>query len=307
MKIINKLQSSVKQTTFRLSQHSPEILVSMGVLGIITSTVLACKATTKVGSVLEKSKEDINVIHECADDSSLKEKYTEKDSKKDLTIVYLQTGGALVKLYGPALIFGALSIGSIIASNNILRERNVALAAAYATMDKGYKEYRNRVIAKFGDEVDKELKYNIKAKKIEDFIVDEETGKTKKVNKTIKVAEINEHSEYARFFDCRNPHWENDSDYHYMFLRSQQNYWNDKLVVDGRVFLNDIYDSIGFPKTKAGQIVGWVYDTKNPDIDNCIDFGMIDFYLKSETGYNEAILLDFNVDGNVWNTMTNFE
>lgn len=117
-----------------------------GVIGVVTSAVMACKATTKVGEILDKTKEDVETIHKCEADESVKERYSSEDAQKDLAIVYVQTGMKFAKLYGPSVILGALSITSILASNNILRKRNVALSAAYAAIDKGFKEYRSRVI-----------------------------------------------------------------------------------------------------------------------------------------------------------------
>ena len=182
----------------------------------------------------------------------------------------------------------------------------MALAAAYATVDKGFKEYRERVVERFGEAVDHELRYNIKAKEIEETVVDEK-GKEKKVKKKVNVANINEYSDYARWFDSSNPNWEETPDYNLMFLKAQQKYANDKLIAEGRLFLNDVYEALGIPKTKAGQIVGWVYDPSNPDIDSLVDFGIFDCHKENArnfvNGVEPAILLDFNCDGNVWDSM----
>ena len=233
-------------------------------------------------------------------------KKREEDSKKDLAIVYAQTGLKLVKLYAPSVILGALSITSILASNNILRKRNVALAAAYATVDKGFKEYRSRVVDRFGKELDRELKYNIKAKEIEETVIDEK-GKEKTVKKTINVADPNEYSDYARFFDDGCTGWDKDPEYNLMFLKRQQQHANDMLQARGYLFLNDVYEMLGIPKTKAGQIVGWVYDEECPIGDNFVDFGIYDYDKEKcrdfVNGYERTILLDFNVDGNILDMM----
>jgi hypothetical protein len=305
--LMTTLSSSFNKMGFKLKKHSPEILVVAGVVGTVVSAVMACKATTKVSDILEKTKEDINSIHNCAANESLAEEYTPEDVKKDLAIVYVQTGVKLAKLYAPAVALGALSLGSILASNNILRQRNVALAAAYATVDKGFKEYRNRVVERFGEEVERELRHNIKAKKIEKIVVGED-GKEKKVKETIQVAEDpNTYSDYARFFDDGCTGWEKDSEYNLMFLRAQQQYANDKLRATGRLFLNEVYDMLGIPRTKAGQVVGWVYDAENPIGDNYVDFGIYDVHRETVrnfvNGYERTILLDFNVDGNIWDLM----
>lgn len=305
--LITTVSTSFNKIGFQLKKHSPEILVVAGVVGTVVSAVMACKATTKVGELLECTKETIDSIHDCQANESLVEEYTPEDAKKDLTIVYVQTGLKLAKLYAPAVALGALSLGSILASNNILRKRNVALAAAYATIDKSFKEYRNRVTERFGAEIDRELRHNIKAKKIETIIVGED-GKEKKVKETIQVADDPDfYSDYARFFDDGCSGWEKNSEYNLMFLRAQQQFANDKLRATGHLFLNEVYDMIGIPRSKAGQAVGWVYNTKEPNGDNYVDFGMYDVHKETVrnfvNGYERTILLDFNVDGNILDLM----
>ena len=315
--LMTTVSSSFNKIGFKLKKHSPEILVVAGVVGTVVSTVMACKATTKVSDILEKAKEDINSIHDCAANEEFVEEYTPEDVKKDLTIVYVQTGIKLAKLYAPAVALGALSIGSILASNNILRKRNIALAAAYATIDKGFKEYRNHVVERFGEEVDRELKHGIKAKKIEKVIVGED-GKEKKVKDTISVVERDSLSDYSFFFDESNPYWEKDGNYNRMFLLAQQQYANDKLRANGYLFLNDVLDDLGIPRTKAGQIVGWIYNPDNPNGDNYVDFGIYETYRRDEEAfvkdkamherfgkeiYERVVILDFNVDGNILDLM----
>lgn len=315
--LMTTVSSSFNKMGFKLKKHSPEILVVAGVVGTVVSAVMACKATTKVSDILEKTKEDINSIHNCAANESLAEEYTPEDVKKDLAIVYVQTGVKLAKLYAPAVALGALSLGSILASNNILRQRNVALAAAYATVDKGFKEYRNHVVERFGEEVDRELKHGIKAKKIEKVVVGED-GKEKKVKETISVVERDSLSDYSFFFEESNPYWEKDGNYNRMFLLAQQQYANDKLRAYGYLYLNDVLDTLGIPRTKAGQIVGWVYNPNNPNGDNYVDFGIYEGYRRDEESfvkdtamrerfgkevYERVVLLDFNVDGNILDLM----
>lgn len=305
--IINKMPSIVHKSMFQLKKHSPEILIVGGVIGTVTSAVMACKATTKLSDILEESKETIDKIHEVASDEAYADRYSEEDAKKDMTITYVQTGLKIAKLYAPSVILGALSIGCMVASNNILRKRNIALAAAYATVDKSFKEYRGRVVERFGEAVDRELKYNIKAKKIEEMEIDPETGKEKKVKKTIEVADIGEHSMYARFFDESCEGWERNAEFNLMFLRQRQQYANDLLRARGYLFLNEVYRMLGLPETKAGQVVGWVYNEQNPVGDNYVDFGIYNINKEKNrdfvNGYEYSILLDFNVDGDILDLM----
>ena len=324
--IINKATRVFNKVTLKLKKHSPEILVVSGVVGTVTSAVIACKATTKVHDIVESSKEDIHNLHLVAAAAGLREmedpteedkakielfasrqdvkEYSKEDLKKDTTIIYAQTAMKFVKLYGPAVILGALSITGILAGHNITRKRNLALAAAYATVDKSFKEYRGRVIERFGEELDKELKYNIKSKEIEEVVTDEK-GKETTVKNTIDVVDPNEISDYARFFDDGCIGWEKDAEHNLFFLKQQQNWANERLQKRGYLFLNEVYEMLGIPATRAGQQVGWIYDKNDPNKDNFVDFGIYDTNRPSNrdfvNGYERTILLDFNVDGNILN------
>lgn len=289
------------KVTLKGKKYAPEVMVVVGVVGVVASAVMACKATTKVSVVVDDTKKQMDQIHEVAETHA--EEYSEDDMKKDTVIVYTQTAVKFAKLYGPAVILGTASIACILGSHHILSKRNAALAAAYATVDKGFKEYRGRVIERFGKELDKELRYNVKAKDFEETVVNEETGEETKVTNTVNVADPNEYSDYARFFDDGCTGWTKDSEQNLYFLKCQQNYANERLQKKGYLFLNDVYEMLGIPKTKAGQIVGWIYDKKNPVGDNFVDFGIYNMNREKArdfvNGYERTILLDFNVDGNI--------
>lgn len=305
--LVGKITGAVNRVGFKLKKNSPEILIVAGIAGVVTSAVLACKATTKAGKIVKETKEAIDEIHKASERgvTNAGESYSEEDCKKDLTIVYVQTGLKFVKLYGPSVALGALSIMGILSSHNILKKRNLALSAAYAAVNRSFKEYRQRVENRFGEAIERELRYNIQKKKVEETVVDEETGKEKKVKKTIDVidGDIEEISQYARFFDEGSPNWEKSAELNLMFLRAEQNFANDRLKARGYLFLNEVYERLGFPTTKAGQIVGWIYDPKNKKGDNYVDFGLYNIN-RSKTrdfvnGWERVILLDFNVDGNI--------
>ena len=303
--IMNTLTRKFYRVGFKFKKHSPEILVGAGVVGVVASAVMACKATTKLDDVLAETKDTVDKIHDVTEHPEKipeGKEYTVEDSKKDLTIVYTQAGVKLVKLYGPAVVLGTVSIAAIIGGHHILRKRNIALAAAYTAVDKGFKEYRGRVLERFGEEVDRELRYNIKAKEIEKKVKDA-NGKETVVKETVDVADPNLTSDYARFFDDGCTGWTKDPEFNLMFLKDQQRYANDLFKSKGHLFLNEVYDMLGIPRTQAGQVVGWIYDEKNPIGDNFIDFGIYDIADERKrsfvNGYERTILLDFNVDGNI--------
>lgn len=309
-KLVTSITSSLSRVGFQLKKHSPEILVVGGVIGVVGSTVLACRATTKVSGVLDKAKEEIETIHTVVESPEFAEDYTVEDSKKDLAIVYTKTGMQIAKLYAPAVVLGALSITCILASNKILRKRNVALAAAYAAVDKSFKEYRGRVVDRFGEAVDRELKYNIKAQEVEEVVVDEKTGKEKKVKKTVEVAGPTLAGPYAKFFDASCRPWEKDPELNLMFLRGQQNWANDLLRTRKYLFLNEVYERLDIDPTPAGQHIGWIYDPDNPDHDgdNFVDFGIYDIQRESSrnfvNGLEPVVILDFNPDGDIYKLMS---
>lgn len=303
--IMTKLTRTVGKASLKLKKHSPEILVITGVIGAVTSAVMACKATTKVSEILEDTKEQVDSVHELLqlveeEPERYGERYNVEMSKKDLSIIYFQTGVKFVKLYGPAVVLGAASITSILAGHNILRKRTAAITAAYTAIDKSFKEYRGRVVERFGEELDRELKYNIKAKEIEETIVDKK-GKEKTIKKTINVVDPNDISDYARIWYEGNAGWTKNPELNLKFLKDVQKWANQKLKQRGYLFLNDVYEALGFNITQAGNIVGWIYDEEHPNGDNFVDFGIYDkddpAKIRFVNGDDRSIILDFNVDG----------
>lgn len=299
--ILNNMTRAFNKIGLKAKKHSPEILVITGIIGTVASAVMACKATTKVNEIIDETKEEMDKIHSVIEMG--REDYTSDDAKKDTVIVYTQTAVKFVKLYGPSVLLGVASISSILAGHNILRKRNVAIMAAYTAVDKGFKEYRGRVIERFGKEVDHELRHNIKAKEVEKVFVDKD-GNEETIIETIKVANPNDFSDYARVYDDGCTGWTKDPEQNLMFLKLQQSYANEKLKKDGYLFLNDVYAMLGFNKTGFGQVVGWIYDEDCPNGDNFVDFGIYNINNPKArdfvNGYERSIVLDFNVDGIIY-------
>lgn len=305
MNLKDTISKFAGNTGLKIEKHSPEILLAAGIVGTVATVIFACKSTLKVNEVLDDSKKEIEKVHEVIEREDIsEEEYSEEDAKKDLATIYVQTGVKLVKLYAPAIIFGATSIVCLLASSNILHKRNVALAAAYTAVEGSYKKYRQGIIERFGEQVDKEIKYNLKAIDVTEKEIDKK-GKEKEVTKKVLVSDNpSNYSPYARFFDEGSACWKKDPEYNLMYLRAQQQYANDLLISRGHLFLNEVYDMLDIPRTKAGQVVGWFYDEENPVGDNYVDFGIYDINREVArdfvNGYERSILLDFNVDGNIW-------
>ena len=301
-----KLMNVYNGVKGKVEKHSPEILMGVGVVGVVATTVTACRATMKLNDILDECVETRDKIKSVQENPAYDDRYSDEDAQKDLTINYVQTGVKIAKLYAPSVALGVLSIGCLVGSHSVMQKRNAALSAAYLTVDKSFKEYKQRVIDRVGEEVEKEIRYGIKAEEVVETVTDEDGNETT-VTETVKMMNPNLYSDYARFFDEASPYWQKDPEYNLVFLKAQQQYANDLLRAKGRLFLNDVYDMLGIEKTKAGQIVGWVYDPKNPNGDNFVDFGIYDMSKERVrafvNGYEATILLDFNVDGNIWDLM----
>ena len=303
---ISTLSRSFHKIGFKFKKHSPEILAVTGVVGIITSAVMACKATIKVNDIVNEAKETVDKIHESVGKglhTSDGEEYTEEVAKKDLTIVYAQTGLKFVKLYGPSVALGIASIACLLGSNHILRKRNLALAAALTNVATSFKEYRGRLVDRFGKDIDRELRFGIKAKEIEETVVDKDGNETT-VTKTVEVVDPNTaHSLYSIVFCEGNNGWTRNAELNKVFLIQQQNYANDKLRMNGVLTLNEVYEMVGAPRTAYGQIAGWVWTEDGTIGDNFVDFGIFDVNNEKAcdfiNGREKSVILDFNCIGNI--------
>ena len=290
-----------------LKKYSPEILTAAGVIGTVGSTVLACKATLKVEDILDEAKKKSNLINAVHDgEIEVDAEYTDKDYSKDLLVNRTQTAVKLIKLYGPAITLGALSITAILGGQHILRKRNVAVMAAYKLCEESFANYRSRVKDELGEEKDRQFYYGITEETVKDKVKSKD-GKTKTVTTKVEKAPDHLYSQYARFFDEANMNWDKSPEQNMYFLKMVQNQMNDKLKARGHVFLNEVYDALGFERSEAGQLVGWVWNKDNTAMeagDGYIDFGIFDgnSYAKRAfvNGDERSILLDFNIDGMIY-------
>jgi hypothetical protein len=291
MKLVSEaIGRKIARNALVMQKNSPGVLFGVGVVGMVGSTVLACRATLKMDAILDEKAAKLDTAK-----SLQHPEYSEKDRQRDITLIQVHTGAKIIKLYAPAIIVGGLSIAALTSSHNILNRRNVALTAAYTALEKGFAEYRARVVEKYGEEQDQHFRYGVE----EVEIVDLDTKK----KKTVTRVSSDDPSIYARFFDQGSTSWSKEPEYNLFFLKSQQNYANDLLRSRGHVFLNEVYDMLGIPRSKAGAVVGWIL-SPNGGTDNFVNFGVFDGRTQVArefvNGREGAILLDFNVDGVIY-------
>lgn len=296
----DNLTQKIGREMLKVEKNSPHILFGVGIVGFVGTTVLASRAILKVDEVLDKAENDLQNINEVIANKELAQKhdYTEEDALKDKFYVYSRTSVSLVKLYWPTLAVGTLSVFCLTRSHGILTQRNAALTAAYVGLDKAFSEYRKRVAEQLDPEYERDIYYD--AQKFEAEVPDPEDPK-KKTKVKFKTIGGRAYSQYARFFDELSPEWQKTPEYNFIFLRAQQNYANDMLRSRGHVFLNEVYDRLGIPRSQEGQVVGWVL---NGEYEDFIDFGFLDGNNPRArdfiNGREDAILLDFNVHGLIY-------
>lgn len=303
-----KLGRAAHKGLFTLKKFSPELLAIGGSIGFVATIVMASKATLKAPAILEEHRAMIDAINEAKSLNS--ESYQESAVQQDLVLTYLNTGKEFLALYGPSIAVGILSLGGLLGSSFILKKRNIAIAGAYSLIEKAFNEYRGRVTKELGAEKDFHFRYGTEYETVTEEVKTKD-GK-KKVKKQVQKLGPNELSMYARKFEEQqynhdgtytgSSEWSSAADYNATNLILKNGWANERLKAQGYLFLNDVYEELGFPRTKAGQIVGWLFDGSGDDY---VSFGPeVDALINKQYGYlqyqdGRAILLDFNVDGNI--------
>lgn len=299
-----RLVGVVSKAGLKVAKHSPEICLGVGIAAGIGATILACRATLRITEVVDehnKTMADINMAKEKAEAGEPIKDYTVEEAEKEKFILFVQTAVKIGKLYAPAIILGMTSIGLILGGHHIMVRRNMALSVAYAGLQQAFDGYRQRVRDTIGDEKEQDI-----YRGVTETTVKEEDAKGKLAEKKA-YQEVGPMSPYARIFDEANPWWRKDAELNKFFLSRIQAQANETLRLKGYLFLNDVYDMLGFSKTTAGQQVGWVYGGG----DSFVDFGIWDATRGKVRQFINAdersIWLDFNVDGEIYQKIDELE
>ncbi|QBZ73600.1 membrane protein [Streptomyces phage RosaAsantewaa] len=292
--LTSKVTNKVGRQVLTAKKHSPVIFFSAGIAGMVTTVVLASKATLKMDEVLKEAEADRAKI----DEASKSEKYSDEDRQKDSALARVKLAVNIGKLYAPAAIAGVASVACLTGSHVILTKRNAGLTAAYVAVDKAFKEYRGRVVNELGAEKDAEFRFGTIEKEI---AVETDHGTDVK---TVKALDISKGvSQYAKYFDEMNPNFRKGHHLNQFFIQAQQNYANDKLRARGHLFLNEVYEMLGFEHTKAGAVVGWVMGNGDDKVDFGVFRGDVFNGQAFANGEMNEVLLDFNVDGVVYDLL----
>lgn len=305
--LVTKAGQILVKTKLGIKKHSPEILVVTGIGTGIVAAIIACKQTIKANGIVAIARENLQHIENAKELAANNEvEYTEEDEQADRETIGKQITIGMVKTYALPVGLGILSITCILAGHHILKKRNVALAAAYSALSTDFMNYRKRVVGKYGKDVDFMLKNGLEKQIVANQVVDPETGEVKETKEEVLTYDGDKLSQYARVFDeVGSTQWTPSADHNRAFLLMEQNYFNERIRTRGYIFLNEVYERLGFRPTKAGSVVGWVY--QNADYEG-IDFGIFTAHTQKAAEFLEgtepSIILDFNVQGDILSLVT---
>lgn len=290
MKFVPKgITQSIGRAVLKSKKNSPTIFFVGGVAGVVTAGVLACRATLKVEPVLEEINGKVKDVKRSSDELESMSKTEAMEYSKDVAWVAGTGVWDIAKLYAPAIILGGISIAALTGSHVTLVRRNTAISAAFLASTRAFEEYRSRVAEDLGQDREYGLFHGVKAR-LEKEGDHESLVIKKRVGYPV--------STYRRCFDEYTPYWEKDPEYNRSFLMLQERHFNHLLLSRGHVFLNEVYDNLGFERVPEGQVLGWV-NTK--DHDSYISFGL-DLIDNSPfmQGIERSAWLEFNIDGVVY-------
>ena len=214
-KIINEIQKAV-------IKHSPEILTGLGIAGMITTTVLAVKATPKALDLINDRKDELE---------------TEKLPPAEV----VKTAW---KCYIPAAVTCATSTACLIGASSVHLKRNAALATAYKLSESAISEYKDAVIDKIGEK---------KEQTIRDKVAEE---KMKKNPVSSSEVFITEKGNTLCYDTISGRYFKSDIDR----IKRAENAINKQLLDEMYVSLNDLYDELDLDHTKLGDELGWKID-----------------------------------------------
>lgn len=285
MNISPALTKAAGRALLQIQKHSPAILTTVGVAAVVTSGVLAAKNTLKLEERVDEGQDRIRWTKEQIAEDAVPE--------AALSLAYSKNVIEVAKLYVVPVTLMAGGLICILSAQNILRKRNVALAAAYKGLETAFSAYRERVREEVGEEKERDIYYGLKDEEVKDEV----TGKVKTVKRPVDGEHVA--SPYRFVYDSSNENWTGWHDQNLFRVTQAQNMYNDLLKARGHVFLNEVLDTLGFKRTPAGSVTGWIYKPNDPEHtgDNFIEFNIRDLQDDARYGY---IVLDFNVDGTIF-------
>lgn len=297
--VVKSAQTFGKSIALSAKRKSPELFMVAGTAGFIATGVTIAIQSRKVDAILDEHEARLEKIKELKrkSEEAGESEEQQKEIGKATAMAWAKFAGQCARLYALPLALGGATLFCFFKANGILKGLAIESAAMAAAANADLKKYRDGVVETFGKEVDKDIRLGVKEEEVE-----KEDGTTEKV----KLASRNHESIYVKYFTKSNPYWDNDPRNIQYFFECQQSAANNILRGRGRkgLTLNEVYTMLGFETTPAGMVCGWIFDKANPTGDNKVLFDITRVKIRNENGsIEEAYAVDFNVDGNIYNTM----
>nr|DAU77989.1 MAG TPA: hypothetical protein [Caudoviricetes sp.] len=281
-----------------LKKNAPTIATAAGVVGLVGTSVLASRATLKAQDVVEQHKKNVAEVDSSVkeigkierESESKEELYNVNDYRKEMASVWVKTGVEMLKLYGPAIALGLASAGAIFYGHNEMQSRVAGLTSALNIAQVTLDKYRKQIEENLGTDQEKAI-YDESQLEVE----------KDKNGKIVNISVPTRDESLGRFFDRGySSSWQPSSSDNSVFLRCQENYFNEMLSRRGYVFLNEVYTALGFEETPEGQLLGW-YVEKGKEHDRIEfisdDWDFVTSQVAKEVVSDKAVWLDFKVDG----------
>ena len=268
-KVVPAVKSFAGNGLLIARKHAPEIMIGAGIAGFGGTIYATAKATLKTNEILEKRDA---LLDNVAVNQEYNPSYSEKDKAEDEADIKHRTRWRIVKAWAPVATLGTASVISILGGYRILNGRYVATAAAYKVLENSFDRYRGNVVNRFGKDMDWKLLNGMsdeelekaRREKDENRRIDAE-NKRRKIGKKPKKTKYSEI--YQGIFDDYSEHWQRywtpQQVLHY--LKRKQQEMNDRLRIQKHLFVNEVYDALGMPRTPEGAVTGWIVTNANKD------------------------------------------
>lgn len=322
MKLFTNIKLAASRLMLKGKKYAPEICVGASIVIGAVGIYQACKSTLEVESIIDETKETLDKIKEnepkegeevkkFVDKDGNEQDYTKEIATKNKVTTYLRFVGKMAKTYWKASLLLILALILNLKGFGILKKRHIAMCAAYTGLKASYDKYRDAIKEKFGIDIDKAAILGL-SEKIVTKETEDEKGNRSVVEEVEKTANKNpsDDSDYICLFNNHSSHhWKNNAEMNYAFLKSTEVYATQLLRVRGHVFLNEVYDALGMPRTQTGALCGWVLNSTG---DNYVSFGIDDCYdaknnmvikdcLSNEPDkFNPDFWLEFNCQGTIF-------
>lgn len=224
-----------------IRKSSPTILTGFAVAGVVSTVVLTVRATPKAVDILEKEKarRDALMVKEDTDYDDCFDEPKDPDICLDLRP--WEVVGLTWKCFVPVAISTGATIACIIAANTINAHRTATLMALYSGTTAAYEQYQKKVKEEVGERKEAKIRE----------AVNEDILRSRPVDGTYVISTgLGDTLCYDRL---SGRYFTSDIER----IRQAQNDFNQQLICEYILSLNDLYTYLRLPTIALGDDIGW--------------------------------------------------